>query len=147
MPGSVAGTKILAFNGFSGDFNVSLCNFDIVRFTGNTEVTSGNGYLCNTFEFDLTNRAADLSEVAFMQNADAFGFADGEQLVKIEIGELDLRTKFSLMQLADDSVAESLKFELYQNQVLLGSFEFGETLNNYTASVDNGKLVIGRITA
>ncbi|MDD4818351.1 MAG: Ig-like domain-containing protein [Victivallaceae bacterium] len=140
IAGMVSGVRTLEFRDFFGEISANVKNFDLLKFAGTSEITAGPGYGANTFKFDLTGRDASYQDVAFIQNASAFTFADGDKLLQVELGATS--GNYDLMAVDDAAMLDGLKVELFKNDALLCSFNYGETKDGYALAFNNGMLSV-----
>ncbi|MDD4818045.1 MAG: hypothetical protein PHI85_08770 [Victivallaceae bacterium] len=126
IAGTVAGARTLEFKAFSGEFSANLKNFDAVVFSGSSGVVYSGNYEFNTMTIEHGSFA------------DGFSFADGDRLLKIETR--DSTSGFDLMTVDDISTLDGLKVELFKNDALLCSFNYGETKDGYALEFANGML-------
>ncbi|MDD4817143.1 MAG: hypothetical protein PHI85_04140 [Victivallaceae bacterium] len=140
IAGMVSGVRTLEFRDFYGEFSANVKNFDLLKFAGTSEITAGPGYGANTFKFDLTGRDASYQGVAFIQDAAAFTFADGDKLLQVELGATS--GSYDLMAVEDEYMLDGLKVELFKNDALLCSFNYGETKDGYSLAYSNGILAL-----
>ncbi len=126
ITGTVSGMRTLAFDNFNGEFSANLKNFDAVSFSGSSNVTYGGD-----FEFSTI-------KVEYGSYAEGFGFADGDKLLKIEVA--NSTSGFDLMAVDDTATLDGLQIEIYNNDALLCSFEYGQSKNGYSIEEKNGVL-------
>ncbi len=126
IAGTVVGVRTLEFDNFSGEFSANLKNFDAVVFSGSSNVTYGGG-----FEFSTM-------KVEYGSFAEGFSFADGDKLLKVEVA--DSTSGFDLMAVDDDATLDGLQIEVYKNDALLCSFEYGQSKDGYSVEANNGIL-------
>ena len=142
IAGTVAGIRTLEFRDFHGEFSANVKNFDLLKFAGTSEITAGPGYRANTFKFDLTGRDSGYRDTAVIQDAAAFTFADGDKLLKIELGATS--GNYDLMAVDDAAMLDGLKVELFKKDALLCSFNYGETKDGYALEFADGMLSLTR---
>ncbi|MDD4817921.1 MAG: hypothetical protein PHI85_08135 [Victivallaceae bacterium] len=142
IAGMVSGVRTLEFRDFFGEISANVKNFDLLKFAGTSEITAGPGYEAGTFKFDLTGRDASYQGVAFIQDASAFTFADGDKLLQVELGASS--GNYDLMAVDDEYMLDGLKVELFKNDALLCSFNYGETKDGYALEFANGMLSLAQ---
>ena len=125
-PGSVKGIKTLEFTSFSGEFSANVKAFDRVVLKNDSTVRYSGGYRFSTVE------------TAFGSFADGIRFADGDKLLKIELGTA--QNGFDLMTADDGEAFDGLKVELFRDNVFLCSFNYGETVDGFSVKSADGFL-------
>ena len=133
--GGVAGVKALCFESFTGDFNATIQNMDIVMFAGNTSVVSTVGFIGSVFGFSLGRGETAISDVT----ATGFEFDDtvaDNALNLFIIPENSDYTK-ALMALESDDNLVGMNINLFDanTEALIGSFLYGESFDLGTAGI------------
>ncbi len=134
--GTVNGVRRLVVKDCYGEFNVNIKNFDVIEFK-TSSVDGGRGYKSDTFKFVVT---AQQQNVAFIDDASAFSFSDGDKLLQID---MDWQRRSQRLMAVDDGVdLSNLTIEIYNGIYKYGSFEYGESLAGFTVEKVDGYLTL-----
>ncbi|MDD4818238.1 MAG: hypothetical protein PHI85_09735 [Victivallaceae bacterium] len=135
--GTVNGVRRLVVKDCYGDFNVNIKNFDVIEFN-NSSIESGCGYRSDAFKFVFT--ASQQQNVAFIDEASAFSFSDGNKLLQID---MNWRRHDQLLMAVDDGVDLSdLTIEIYDGASRYCSFNYGESVYGFTVEKVYGYLAL-----
>ncbi len=113
----VTGSKTLGFADFSGDFNGTIENFEVIKLSGNTIMSIANGFSTANMVFELTKRT---ESEAFLTDAGSINLLPEESSLDFIIGQGEFA--FALMDVADEDLTSATANIFDRNNILRGSF-------------------------
>ncbi|MGE4301654.1 MAG: hypothetical protein AB7F40_08640, partial [Victivallaceae bacterium] len=146
--GTVAGTRVISFDNFSGTFFGNLINFDVALFAGNTSMSMSHGFSAAMVAVDVSTRDTP-SE--FMADLSGFEFSDeGRLRLLVDSADFTADNSFALFT-GDLSAFDGAAVELWSGSGLIGSFAVGDTLawggGEFSISVDDGMRLDFKLTS